>query len=75
MKMITNLTHLDIQVNTDSESRGSTSYSTVNVNNDMGEEITSAQLISCISAQFDQIYKENQKRKYLLKEISAYFVK
>lgn len=75
MKMITNLTHLDIQMNTESDSMESTSYSTMNINNDMGEEITSTQLISCINAQFDQIYKENQKRKYLLKEVSAYFIK
>ncbi len=75
MKMITNLNHIDIHTNTEMDgSSSSSSYSTAGLN-DLGEQVTSQQLISCINAQFDQIYKENQKRRYLLKEISGYLSK
>lgn len=42
---------------------------------DSDREFDGDELLAKISVQLDAIYKANQKRKYLLKEISNYIVK
>lgn len=75
MKMISNFTDLNIHVTTDEENGGLQSlYAQIDLNNDTHEELNSAQLLSYINAQFNMLYKENQKRRYLVKEISSYLV-
>lgn len=43
--------------------------------NDSGEQVSAEQLISCLNAQFDMLYKTNHQRKYLIKEVSSYLRK
>jgi hypothetical protein len=49
------------------------SYSDFEINSDIILEIPD--LVLKINSQFDAIYKENKKRKYLLTEISNYLIK
>ncbi len=82
MKMISNFTSIDIQAsnqidleNNSHESNGLSSvYAQIDQNNDMNEGLSATQLLSYINAQFNMLYKENHKRKYLIKEVSSYLI-
>jgi hypothetical protein len=76
MKMISNFTDTTIETNEDLMSYTEMqSESLVYTDSQESEDkIDGMKLLQHISYQFDLIYKENKKRKYLLKEVSSYLV-
>jgi nitrate/nitrite-specific signal transduction histidine kinase len=74
--MISNFTDTTIQTSQElfnqMESRADSVY--VDLEN-ADDVIDGMQLLQHINQQFDLLYKENKKRKYLLKEVSAYLVR
>lgn len=78
MKMISNFTDNTIDTNKDllihledQESEG-LMYTDSQESED---KIDGMKLLQHINYQFDLLYKENKKRKYLLKEVSSYIVR
>ena len=77
MKMISNFTELIITSNeislsqSDIQSDNSLMYTDSAESDD---KIDGIKLLQHINYQFDLLYKENKKRKYLLKEVSTYII-
>ena len=76
MKMISNFTALTITSNEsllaqlDIESNSGLMYT-----DSADDKIDGIKLLEHINFQFDLLYKENKKRKYLLKEVSTYIIR
>ncbi len=77
MKMISNFTDTTIQASDIMISQ----FEIQSLNNDFytdkdqsDDQIDGMKLLTHINQQFDLLYKENKKRKYLLKEVSIYLV-
>ena len=77
MKMITSLTDITIQTQellmTELENFSSQNQVYVDLE-ESDDRIDGLQLLKHINQQFDLIYKENKKRKYLLKEVAHYLI-
>lgn len=77
MKMISNFTDTTIETNEslmshlESQSNESLIYTDSEKSDD---KIDGMKLLQHINYQFDLLYKENKKRKYLLKEVSSYII-
>ncbi len=69
MKMISNFTELTI---TSNEALFGLMYTDSAESDD---KIDAIKLLQHINYQFDLLYKENKKRKYLLKEVSTYLIR
>ncbi|MBC7753023.1 MAG: hypothetical protein H7Z71_02215 [Moraxellaceae bacterium] len=69
MKMISNFTELTITTN---EALFGLMYTDSAESDD---KIDAIKLLQHINYQFDLLYKENKKRKYLLKEVSTYLIR
>lgn len=76
MKMISNFTDTTIETHEDLMSYAEIqSDSLVYTDSQESEDkIDGMKLLQHINYQFDLLYKENKKRKYLLKEVSSYLV-
>jgi hypothetical protein len=78
MKMISNFTDTTIDTNEDLmvQLESQTSPSLMYTDSEESEDkIDGMKLLQHINYQFDLLYKENKKRKYLLKEVSSYIVR
>jgi hypothetical protein len=77
MKMISNFTDTTIQNNEQLMNHLESQFTQDSVYIDLEEsddQIDGIALLKHINSQFDLLYKENKKRKYLLKEISTYII-
>ncbi|MBC7458283.1 MAG: hypothetical protein H7235_08405 [Bdellovibrionaceae bacterium] len=78
MKMISNFTDTTIQSNEqlwsylESQPNESLIYTDSQESDD---KIDGFKLLQHINYQFDLLYKENKKRKYLIKEVSSYIIR
>lgn len=78
MKMISNFTDNTIDTNEDlmSQLENSANQGLMYTDSQESEDkIDGMKLLQHINYQFDLLYKENKKRKYLLKEVSSYIVR
>ena len=77
MKMISNFTDTTIQTNEQLLTHLESQFTQDRVYVDLEEsddQIDGMALLKHIQGQFDLLYKENKKRKYLLKEVSTYII-
>lgn len=78
MKMISNFTDTTIETQEHMLSHLENQLSDSLVYTDSQEsedKIDGIKLLQHINFQFDLLYKENKKRKYLLKEVSSYIIR
>jgi nitrate/nitrite-specific signal transduction histidine kinase len=76
MKMISNFTDTTIQTSQELFNQMESQVDSVYVDLENADDVIDGmQLLQHINQQFDLLYKENKKRKYLLKEVSAYLVR
>lgn len=76
MKVISNFTDTTIQTESITPHfENELSQQNVYVDlNDVDDQIDGMSLLKHINSQLDLLYKENKKRKYLLKEIAHYII-
>lgn len=78
MKMISNFTdntidtHQDLLTHLNGQQIEGLMYTDSEANED---KIDGMKLLQHINYQFDLLYRENKKRKYLLKEVSSYIIR